>query len=183
MRKIRADIIEMARTRYAVPGLPHATWLLVPINRIIKADGDLVMGAGLAKVVADNWPNVPRSFALQLRAYPRQMPFCNVPFDRHGTRSVQLVGFPTKKHWSDDSSLTLIASGLHRLRTLMLGDDDVQTVLMPHLGCGHGGLSWYADVLPVVESLPRRCRRRIVICDLNEEERYVNAPEGDSANY
>lgn len=52
-----------------------------------------------------------------------------------------IVNFPTKQHWRDPSRLEWVRSGLQDLRRFLL-DADVQSVALPALGAGLGGLSW-----------------------------------------
>lgn len=52
-----------------------------------------------------------------------------------------IVNFPTKQHWRDPSRLEWVRSGLQDLRRFLL-EADVQSVALPALGAGLGGLSW-----------------------------------------
>ena len=54
-----------------------------------------------------------------------------------------IVNFPTKQHWRDPSQLEWVRSGLQDLRRFRM-DEDVQSVALPALGAGLGGLSWPA---------------------------------------
>lgn len=54
-----------------------------------------------------------------------------------------IVNFPTKQHWRDPSRLECVRSGLQDLRRFLM-DEDVQSVALPALGAGLGGLSWPA---------------------------------------
>jgi O-acetyl-ADP-ribose deacetylase (regulator of RNase III) len=70
-----------------------------------------------------------------------------------------IINFPTKKHWKSKSRLEDIEKGLQALvRTVR--QLDIQTVAIPPLGCGLGGLKWSAvrrriesafEVVPEVE--------------------------------
>lgn len=54
---------------------------------------------------------------------------------------VQILNFPTKGHWRDDSNLSDIESGLK-----YLADNceklEINSIALPPLGCGNGGLNW-----------------------------------------
>jgi O-acetyl-ADP-ribose deacetylase (regulator of RNase III) len=52
-----------------------------------------------------------------------------------------IVNFPTKQHWRDPSQLEWVAHGLQDLRRFLL-EAGVQSVALPALGAGLGGLSW-----------------------------------------
>lgn len=52
-----------------------------------------------------------------------------------------IVNFPTKQHWRDPSRLEWVVGGLQDLRRFLL-EAGVQSVALPALGAGLGGLSW-----------------------------------------
>lgn len=54
-----------------------------------------------------------------------------------------IVNFPTKQHWRDPSRLEWVQTGLQDLRRFLLAQG-VQSVALPALGAGLGGLSWPA---------------------------------------
>jgi len=60
-----------------------------------------------------------------------------------------VINFPTKQHWKSNSRLKDIEAGLDDLRRLLV-EAGIQSVAIPPLGCGNGGLDW-ADVLPLIE--------------------------------
>jgi len=60
-----------------------------------------------------------------------------------------VINFPTKKHWRSKSKLSDIRAGLDDL-VRQLKDLSINSVAVPPLGCGHGGLRW-EDVRPVIE--------------------------------
>lgn len=59
-----------------------------------------------------------------------------------------IINFPTKKHWKGKSKIADIQAGLEDLVQVVkrLG---IQSIAVPPLGCGHGGLNW-ADVQPLI---------------------------------
>lgn len=52
-----------------------------------------------------------------------------------------IIHFPTKDHWKNPSRLEWIEAGLGSL-TQALKALDVESVAIPALGCGEGGLEW-----------------------------------------
>lgn len=62
---------------------------------------------------------------------------------------VQILNFPTKRHWKDPSQIEDIEAGLQYLATHYT-DLGIATLALPPLGCGLGGLSW-SDVKPMIE--------------------------------
>ena len=62
---------------------------------------------------------------------------------------VQVLNFPTKRDWREGSRLSDIEQGLQYL-ALHYQDMGIQSIAMPPLGCGNGGLRW-EDVRPLIE--------------------------------
>jgi O-acetyl-ADP-ribose deacetylase (regulator of RNase III) len=52
-----------------------------------------------------------------------------------------VVNFSTKQHWRDPSRLESVVDGLQDLRTFLVSHE-VQSIALPALGAGLGGLSW-----------------------------------------
>jgi len=52
-----------------------------------------------------------------------------------------IINFPTKQHWRSKSKLEDIQSGLIALVT-EIQERKIQSVAIPPLGCGNGGLDW-----------------------------------------
>lgn len=62
---------------------------------------------------------------------------------------VQILNFPTKRHWKDDSRLDDIEAGLKYLAENYI-NMGIDSLAMPALGCGNGGLQWN-DVQPLID--------------------------------
>lgn len=60
-----------------------------------------------------------------------------------------IINFPTKKHWRAKSRLADIQTGLDDL-VRIINELDIQSIALPALGCGNGGLDW-DEVLPLIE--------------------------------
>jgi O-acetyl-ADP-ribose deacetylase (regulator of RNase III) len=61
-----------------------------------------------------------------------------------------ILNFPTKRHWKDKSRIEYIQSGLKALIE-EIRQRKIQSVAIPPLGCGLGGLDWN-DVKPLIEN-------------------------------
>jgi O-acetyl-ADP-ribose deacetylase (regulator of RNase III) len=61
-----------------------------------------------------------------------------------------IINFPTKRHWRGKSRIEDIESGLRAL-TEVLRTKDIQSVAIPPLGSGLGGLDW-TEVRPRIET-------------------------------
>lgn len=100
-----------------------------------------VMGKGIALQFKQAYPE-------NYRAYRQACEAGNVKPGRMFTfdfgkdhRPRYVINFPTKRHWKGNSKIADIESGLQDLAT-KLNDLRVQSVALPPLGCGHGGLEW-----------------------------------------
>lgn len=126
-------------------------------NQIIKNNGQLVMGAGIAKVFKDNYPVLPLIWGEQLKQRKKRgdksLLMCVHPTEISSiTIGPYLIAFPTKNHFKDKSSLSLINASmveLHLLADIM----NFSSVLLPKPGCSNGGLSWETDVLPLIRHM------------------------------
>jgi len=65
-----------------------------------------------------------------------------------------IFNFPTKKHWKDPSKLEYIELGLIDLAEHIF-QFDINSVAIPALGCGLGGLDWN-DVRPLIEKFEKK---------------------------
>ena len=60
-----------------------------------------------------------------------------------------IINLPTKRHWKLPSTYEYVESGLVSL-VAYLNANAVQSMAMPALGCGNGGLDWKI-VKPMIE--------------------------------
>ncbi|WEA00704.1 macro domain-containing protein [Mucilaginibacter sp. SJ] len=60
-----------------------------------------------------------------------------------------IINFPTKKDWRDPSEYEFVELGLGKLRNLIISNK-INSIAMPALGCGNGGLDW-EKVRPMIE--------------------------------
>jgi hypothetical protein len=125
-------------------------WIIVPINNVIKKDGTLTMGRGVALHAKTIRPYLPYELAVLIK--------------REGYSSKLVLGsnmiaFPTKYHWHDPSSLVLIEKSAIETRKLILDykailekfhKEPVSGIYSPRVGCGNGQLDW-SIVKPIIE--------------------------------
>ncbi len=124
------------------------SWRIIPINTMIKANGRLIMGKGLAKEALVKYPDLDLAFALELRS---RRGFQNLALvSLHKGSYVRLIGFPTKYRWRGNSDLGLIEQGLITLKNL-LPFFKGERFACPRLGCGLGNLDWESQVKPLME--------------------------------
>jgi len=78
-----------------------------------------------------------------------------------------IINFPTKGNWRSKSRIEDIESGLRDLRRV-IGELGLDSVALPPLGCGNGGLDW-SEVRPLIDEM---------LGDLPRVEIKVFAPVG-----
>ncbi len=120
-----------------------------------------VMGKGLALAFKQRYPDNFETYRLACGAGQVQ------PGQLFTFRSsCWIINFPTKRHWRDPSQLEDIRSGL----VALIDEVDargIQSIAIPALGCGLGGLAW-SDVRPLI----------IAAVAVRPEVRFVVFPPG-----
>ncbi len=107
-----------------------------------------VMGKGLALAFAKRWPEiVPPYRRACTHGLLRPGQVFSIDVDAHPPRYVICV--PTKDHWRDASKAEDIIAGLRAL-VVEARDLHLDSLAVPALGCGLGGLDW-ALVRPLME--------------------------------
>ena len=117
---------------------------MITTNPIIRKDGAVVMGRGIAKETKDRFPGLPYKFAEFLEA--------------SGFSKIGMIGeyedtdiwwFMVKDHWREHAKLEIIKESVdlvHKIRSNFRVD-------LNFPGIGNGGLK-REDVLPLLEDLP-----------------------------
>lgn len=104
----------------------------ITTNGIIKKDGELVMGAGIALQAKNRFPELPRKLAELVGKYGNRVFYLS---------TVRVFSFPTKDHWRDKSELGLIEQSSKQLVEIC-DRTGINQVYLPKPGCANGGLSW-----------------------------------------
>jgi O-acetyl-ADP-ribose deacetylase (regulator of RNase III) len=125
----------------------QANWRAIPTNGMIKSNGELVMGAGVALQAKVRYPKLAKVIGEFVSQCGNIVGWI---------QEYRIVSFPTKNNWAEKSSLELIDQSARQMMDKL---PDMDIVAMPRVGCGYGQLDWN-DVLPV---LMRYCDDRIVI--------------------
>ncbi|QHG88174.1 macro domain-containing protein [Xanthomonas sp. NCPPB 1638] len=108
-----------------------------------------VMGKGIALMFKERFNENFLRYAAACKAKEVQIGkmFVTATSELDGPRWI--INFPTKQHWRGDSRIEWITDGLQDLR-LFLIENKVESIAIPPLGAGNGGLDW-ADVRPLIE--------------------------------
>ena len=113
-----------------------AQGIVIPVN----TQG--VPGAGLARQWARQYRNQAMTYVLACS--PRSFHVghvLSIPFSVHHSTTRFFFCFPTKEHWRFPSRLEYIESGLDAL-VQEVRQHGIESLSLPALGCGLGGLSW-----------------------------------------
>jgi len=119
-----------------------------------------VMGKGLALQFKNAFPE-------NYAAYERACKAGEVSVGRmHVVRRLAsprfIINFPTKKHWKQPSRIEYIQDGLRDLveQVQRLG---IESIALPPLGCGNGGLDWTVVRPMIVEALASLPNGRVLL--------------------
>jgi O-acetyl-ADP-ribose deacetylase (regulator of RNase III) len=100
-----------------------------------------VMGKGIALMFKERFAENFRLYAAACKAKEVRTGkmFVTEVHELDGPRWI--VNFPTKQHWRAPSQMAWITQGLQDLRRFLI-DNKVQSIAIPPLGAGNGGLDW-----------------------------------------
>lgn len=135
---------------------------VVTTNGQVRKDGRAVMGAGVAKAAAQRYPDIERLLGAALREHGNHVHAFFCPTGRIIAQYDHVITFPTKEHWRDPSTLSLIERSAREMAELFSNPryESWGTVVMPRPGTGRGGLRW-DEVRPVIAPI---LDDRFVVC-------------------
>lgn len=109
-----------------------------------------IMGRGIALQFKNAYPDNFRAYEAAC-ARKEVQPGRMFVFETHELGGPKfIINFPTKRHWRGKSRIEDIEAGLTAL-TAEIRDRGIQSIAIPPLGSGLGGLNW-ADVRPRIEA-------------------------------
>jgi O-acetyl-ADP-ribose deacetylase (regulator of RNase III) len=126
-----------------------------------------VMGAGLAKKFKEKYPHNFYVYKKMCEGGQLQLgrPLFVNGFKPPGPKYI--ANFPTKNHWKDKSNYKDIKEGLEELYKLCKFGH-VETLAIPMLGCGLGGLKWSKVKKMIIEEFDGRAGLTITIHEYEE---------------
>lgn len=130
-----------------------------------------VMGKGIALMFKDRFPKNMSEYAKACKAQQvatGQM-FVTQTDELMGPQWI--VNFPTKQHWRSKSKMEWVVDGLTDLKRFIV-ENNVQSIALPPLGAGNGGLNW-TDVKPQIET---------ALADLESVDIYIYEPTAKYQN-
>lgn len=136
----------------------HYNVLVCTTNSVLKSNGELVMGAGIAKDFKNRYPDLPRFFGDGMRKNTTKIvngwPFYGIMSIIDILDKQYLIALQTKYHYKDKSPLDLIVRSCEMLKEYC-DNWNKNKILMTRPGCGNGGLKW-EDVKPAINFLDDR---------------------------
>lgn len=128
--------------------------IVVTTNCIVKKDGCLVMGAGIALDFNKRFPGLSYDLGKRTKAHIEQ--------GRRGSISVvdfmdtapYIISLPTKIDWRESSILSMIKENCYHIQ-IVADAFNWRKILMTRPGCGLGGLNW-KDVKETINFLDDR---------------------------
>ena len=134
--------------------------LVCTTNMVVKSDGRLVMGKGIAADFRNRFPQLDWFWGQRLlnNQHNHGMMSTKVRYrykDEEGRVREKIkiaLAFPTKYNWVNDSSVPLIHEGLKNLAALNK-INNYSSVLMTRPGCGNGNKNWEQQIKPMVKRL------------------------------
>ncbi len=118
---------------------------VITTNPIVRHDGAVVMGRGIAREAKTRYPELPYDFAYMLEKYPSNVGYI-------GDYSSQRVyWFMVKQHWREAADLGIIEQSVDELSALFNYTNERVDLNFP--GIGYGKLK-REDVLPLLQTLP-----------------------------
>lgn len=106
-----------------------ADYLCFTVNSVIKNNGSLVMGAGVANAFRDKFKDIDKIFGREILHLSE--------FNLLQIRSV--IALQTKVHFKDKSDINLVSRTIDKLGEFALMNKD-KTIAITYVGTGCGGL-------------------------------------------
>jgi hypothetical protein len=123
---------------------------MITTNPIIRKDGAVVMGRGIAAQAKERYPTLPYDFADQLKNLHPEVDQRNVGFIGK-YEETSIYWFMVKNHWKEEASLNIIRESVFQLQYGFDWRDIRVDLNFP--GIGNGRLN-RQSVLPLLKELP-----------------------------
>lgn len=129
--------------------LDECDYAFITTNAMVKKDGSLVMGRGIAQQIRDMYPGLDKAFGKRILD-------CNMHQKAYHVIGQDMLpnvfAFQVKYSWWEEADLDLIKASTEMLGHTACKHMD-QTFFLNYPGVGNGKLE-IKDVAPIVEQLP-----------------------------
>ena len=118
-------------------------WIVITTNGTVKANGEAVMGRGVALQAKQKYPGLPYDLGQEISKIGNVL---------HHWGQEGLLFLPVKHNWWERANISLIEKSIQQLKDFFDNtiEDYSPPVYMVRPGCGNGGLDW-EDVKPILE--------------------------------
>ena len=154
--------------------------LEAPSEALINTVNEIgVMGKGIALMFREAFPENTRAYETACKEKRVHVGTMFVVQEKDFLTGVRwIINFPTKKHWRNPSKMEWIRQGLKDLARV-IRENHIQSIAVPPLGCGNGGLEWN-DVKQEIERELSQLEQ-VDILVFTPTSNYQNAPKTSGA--
>jgi len=114
----------------------------ITTNGIVKQNGELVMGRGVALQAMQRYPRLPYILGSYVKSSGNIVYYL---------KELNIISFPTKNNWKDKSDIQLIVKSCVQLNATL--ENINKYAVLPRPGCSNGGLDWEREVKPVISRI------------------------------
>lgn len=114
----------------------------ITTNGIVKKNGELVMGAGIALQAKERYPQLPDLLGSYVKTSGNMVYYLE---------ELNIASFPTKNNWKDKSDIQLIVKSCIQLSAMLENINRYAVLSRP--GCGKGSLDWEREVKPYISGV------------------------------
>ncbi len=126
-----------------------------------------VMGKGIALLFKEQFSE---NFKLYKKACQNAEVRVGTMFITHTQQILNpqhIINFPTKKDWRKPSQYAFVAKGLEDL-VLQIQRLNIQSIAIPPLGCGNGGLEWTKVKLMIEDAMEQLAHVKVYLYEPSE---------------
>jgi O-acetyl-ADP-ribose deacetylase (regulator of RNase III) len=153
----------------------HGNLLEAPAEALVNTVNEVgVMGKGIALMFREAFPANTRVYEVAAKAGEVKVGRMLVTENDALGGAKWIINFPTKKHWRHPSKIEWVRDGLKDL-VRVLQERKIQSVALPPLGCGNGGLDWAVVRREIEAALGDLSRVEVVVYEPTDA--YQNAPK------
>lgn len=118
-------------------------WIVITTNGTVKANGEAVMGRGVAAQAKARFPKLPYILGDVIREVGNVL---------HHWGQEGLIFFPVKYNYWEKANISLIEQSVQQLKDFFGNtvEDYPTPIYLVRPGCGNGQLDW-KDVKPILE--------------------------------
>jgi len=113
-----------------------------PADALVNTVNEVgVMGKGIALMFKEGYPEASAEYEREAKAGRIKVGKVLAVANSRLVGPRWVIHFPTKRHWRNPSKLEWVQEGLRDL-VRVIREKHIQSIALPPLGCGNGGLDW-----------------------------------------